>query len=161
MTIDASSVTFDGFSLTNPGVAAAAFGVLVQTAGAGATIANNLIANVSSTLTTSQGTAQAIYLENGPDNVLILGNSISQVVSDRSAKGILIGDSAATDASQAVTIVNNTITGVTSTTRGAYGITTNNGTGANVTITGNSLSDLNGGGWVHAIGLEGDTTSPR
>src|SRR6185369_2165058 len=47
------------------------------------------------------------------------------------------------------------------TTRGAYGVQINNGNGntsnTGLTITGNSINNLTGGGWVHAIGLETKT----
>jgi hypothetical protein len=164
-TIQAAGVTIDGFSLTNPGLANAAFGVVVKTAGSGAVIKNNIINAVSSTLTTSQGTAQGVYLENGPDNVSILDNRISNIQSDRSSKAVLIGDSTASNPSLNILIEGNTLEDITSTTRGAYGIQVNNGASTapaatgytEVTVKDNVIDDLTGGGWAHAVGLEGDT----
>jgi hypothetical protein len=165
ITVQAAGVTLDGFSLTNPGLANAAFAVVVKTAGNGAVIKNNIINAVSSTLTTSQGTAQGVYLENGPDNVSILDNRISNIQSDRSSKGVLIGDSTASDPSLNILIEGNTIEDITSTTKGAYGVQVNNGASAapaatgytEVTVKDNVIDDLTGGGWAHAVGLEGDT----
>jgi nitrous oxidase accessory protein NosD len=165
ITIQAAGVTIDGFSITNPGQASSAIGILVKTAGSGAVIQNNIIDSVSSTLTTSQGTAQGVYLENGPDNVSILDNLIRNIQSDRSAKGVFIGDSLAADPSLNILIEGNTIEDITSVTRGAYGVQVNNGASTlpaatgytEVTVKDNIIDDLNGGGWAHAVGLEGDT----
>src|SRR5207247_8175943 len=50
---------------------------------------------------------------------------------------------------------------ITSDTRGAYGVSINNGNGATansgLVIRNNTISTLTGGGWVHAIGLEANT----
>ncbi|MEZ4597320.1 MAG: choice-of-anchor D domain-containing protein [Chloroflexota bacterium] len=151
--ITANDVTLDGFSLTNPNVPGSATGVLVTSTGHGASILRNLIHEVSSTGAT--GTAQAIYLDDGPDGTAITGNDIADVSSQRSAKGIYVGDTAASNASQGVSITDNVITGVTSATRGAYGIQTNNAAGATLTISGNTIDDLDGS-WAHGIGIEGD-----
>ncbi len=153
-----AAVTVDGFSFTNPSLPATAFGITVKTAGTGTTIENNLFAHISSTLTSGSGNAQAIYLENGPDDVSIADNSIDDVSSNRSAKGILVGDTTATDASTGLSISGNTISSINSDARGAYGIQTNNGTGAELEIADNVISGLTGE-WAHAIGLEGDTPS--
>jgi hypothetical protein len=165
MTVQASSVTVDGFSLTYPSQASAAFCVLIKTAGNGAVIRYNIIDSVSTTDTSSQGTAQGVYLENGPDNVSVLRNRISNIQSDRSAKGIYIGDSSSPNASLGALIEGNTIENISSVTRGAYGVQVNNGASTvptatgytQVTIKDNIIDNLNGGGWAHAIGLEGDT----
>ena len=59
-------------------------------------ITNTIIDTVFSPDTTSNGTAQAIYLSNesggdGPDNVSVTGNRINNVRSNRSTKAVLIG----------------------------------------------------------------------
>lgn len=154
ITDQASGVTIDGFSETNPTVGFSATGIDVKSTGNGAVIENNMISGV----TTSTGNAQGIYLEHGPDDVVIDGNLITNIHSYGSTKGILIGDSLSTDASSGVLIENNTISSVTSDAKGAYGVLNNNKIGApSLTIEGNSFSTLTGGGWVHAIGLEADT----
>jgi hypothetical protein len=163
--IQAPDVVVDGFSIRNPAVAGPAFGIVVKTAGSGASISFDIIDTIGSTLTTSLGTAQGIYLENGPDDVTIADNRISSIQSDRSAKGVLIGDSLSSDPSLGVLIERNAITDVTSTTRGAYGVQANNGANTAPAATGyteveirdNVIERLTGGGWAHAVGLEGDT----
>ncbi len=164
-TLQATGITLDGFSVTHPAVTIndSANGVVVKTAGSGATISNNIFKNITNTdPTTSDGqaAAQAIYLENGPDAVSITNNKISDISSPRSAKGVLIGDSTASSSSTGIVITGNTITNVTSVVRGAYGIQTNNAVGAELDIENNTISNLTAsaaGGWIHAIGLENDT----
>jgi hypothetical protein len=57
-----------------------------------------------------------------------------------------------------VQVKGNSIHDITSTTRGAYGVSVANVTNVSgLKITGNSFSALNGAGWVHGVGLEGDT----
>jgi hypothetical protein len=158
VTVNAPNVTIDGFSLTNS-IADAVNdnnGVLIKTAGDAALITNNLISFVGTTSLTSN--AQGVYLENGPDNVSIVDNDISKIASIPSAKGIYIGDSTATFASTNTLISGNTISEIESASRGAYGIQVNNRAGQpDLTIVNNTIRDLTGAGWVHAIGLEGDT----
>jgi hypothetical protein len=155
VTINAASVAFDGFSLMNSGLNDNN-GILVKTAGNGALITNNLVSLVGSATLTSN--AQGIYLEDGPDNVRIVNNDISKIASVPSAKGIYIGDTTATNASSNTLISGNTISEINSVSRGAYAIQVNNAAGQpGLTILNNTIRDLTGTGWVHAIGLEGDT----
>jgi hypothetical protein len=160
ITVQATFVTIDGFSLTNPNQN---FAILVKTAGNDAVIANNIIQTVGSTsLTTNPA---AIYLETGPDRVQVVGNKISDIQSIPTAQAILVGDSTSANASLNILIEGNSISDISSVTRGAYGIQINNGSSTAVTATGfttveirnNTIDDLIGGGWAHAIGLEGDT----
>jgi len=159
--INAGSVRIDGFTLTNAITSGAAIGIQVRPVGTGAVITNNIIDGVNTTDTTSQGAAQAIYLENGPDNVQVLANDLKNIQSARSAKGVHIGDASSTNPSTNVVIEGNSIENVTSTARGAYGVSINNGNGSTVNsglvIRNNTITNLVGGGWVHAVGLETDT----
>jgi hypothetical protein len=161
ITINALNVQIDGFTLRNSITTGAAIGIDVKTASNGAVITNNIIDMVNTADTGGNGTAQAIYLENGPDNVSILGNDLKDVQSARSAKGITIGDSSSTNPSVNVLIDGNSISNITSGSRGAYGISINNGNGvtsnSGLVIQNNTIDNLNGGGWVHAIGLEANT----
>ena len=156
-TIAAPDVVIDGFSLTNPGQPEV---ITVKTAGSGATIQNNIIDTVG-----GAGQVQAIYLELGPDNVEILDNRFNNIQSTTSsAKAVLIGDSTSANPSTGIVIDSNVIQNITA-ARGAYGIQANNGastapaaTGStSATISDNTLTNINGAGWAHAIGLEGDT----
>ncbi|HYS51342.1 MAG TPA: hypothetical protein VEM33_05655, partial [Burkholderiales bacterium] len=71
ITIQARGVTVDGFSLTNPGQST---GILIKTAGDSAFITNNIIEDIGGAAFSDN--TQAIYLENGPDNVSILNNDM-------------------------------------------------------------------------------------
>src|SRR5258706_24141 len=159
--INATNVTVDGFSVTDTVGLFAAVGIDVKNACNGALITNNIIDGISTADTTGNGTAQAIYLEAGPDNVQILANEMTNVHSNRSAKGITIGDASSTNPSVNILIDGNSISNITSDARGAYGVSINNGNGATsnsgLVIRNNSIFTLNGGGWVHAVGLEANT----
>ncbi len=164
-TVSAADVTIDGFSVTNPGEGV---GIDVKTAGNNAVIKNNIVDGVGGP--TFLNHTVGVYLELGPDNVKVASNKITHIQSATAgapgtAQGILVGDSTSADPSLGVRIDNNTITDVTSAARGAYGIQLNNGSSAapaatgytTAKISGNTIKNLNGAGWVHAIGLEGDT----
>lgn len=160
ITVQAMKVTIDGFSLTNP---AQNFSILVKTAGGNAFITNNIINTVGATsLATNPA---AIYLERGPDDVRIVANRITNVQSIPTAQGVLVGDSGSPDPSENILVSENLIEDITSGSRGAYGIQVNNGASTALTATGfttiviqgNTITRLKGGGWAHAIGLEGET----
>jgi hypothetical protein len=161
ITIRAAGVTIDGFSLTNPGQST---GILIKTVGNNALITNNIIERIGGV--SFAGNTQAIYLENGPDDVTVVGNKISFVEGVITSNGgVFIGDSTASNPSLRILIEGNTISDIHSGIRGAYAIHVNNGasiapsaTGfTTVTIRNNAITRLVGGGWAHAIGLEGDT----
>lgn len=157
--IQAANVTIDGFSITQFVALFGAYGVVVNSGGSGAIVTNNVIENI--TTPDPNGTAQGIYLQGGPDNVQITDNKIKNISSNRSAKGILLGDNNAPDAPVNTVIQGNTITNITSTIRGAYGVGVGNSTSpvSGLVIADNMIANLNGGGWVHAIGLEANTPS--
>lgn len=161
ITITAANVTVDGFTIkNNSNVTGAANGIVVKTAGNNASIVNNIFDTISTADVGSNGTAQAVYLENGPDGVVVAENEMKNVHSNRSAKGVLIGDSATTNQSQNVRVTDNWIHNVTSDTRGAYGVSVGNLAGTpNLQVLDNDIDTLTGGGWVHAVGLERDTPS--
>jgi len=157
-----SNVRLDGFSISDTPALFAATGVDVKNTVNGAVITNNMFDGISTGDTTSNGTAQAVYLEAGPDGVQIIGNSMNNIHSNRSAKGVLIGDSNSTNSSTNVVIQGNSISNVISDIKGAYGVQINNGNGSTsntgLQIQNNSISNLTGtAGWVHAIGLEANT----
>jgi hypothetical protein len=167
ITIQAAAVTVDGFSITHPVPAFAALAVVIKSAGNGALITNNLIDTVTTPDPTGNGTAQGVYLQGGPDDVTISDNSIRNISSVRSAKGILIGDNGDVNAAKNTVIQGNTISNVTSTgtntgsIKGAYGVSVANvalssGGVTGLNIADNGISNLTGVGWVHAVGLEGN-----
>jgi hypothetical protein len=158
-TINAVGVIIDGFTVKHTVTSGAAIGLTISGAGHGAGIYNNIFDTITTPDTTSQGTAQAIYLTSGgADNVKIQNNEMKNISSNRSAKGVLVGDNGGTNPSFNLHVENNSIHDVTSTTRGAYGVSVANVTGIlGLQITDNTISYLFSGGWIHAIGLEGDT----
>jgi hypothetical protein len=157
--INAADVTIDGFTIRNSVTSGAATGIVVRGLGNDAAILNNIFDAITSPDITGNGTAQAIYLnEGGPDNVNIQDNEMKNIHSNRSAKGVLLGDNTLTNPSQNVKVESNSIHDVTSDTRGAYGVSVAiepNTSG--LKILDNDINNLTGGGWVHAVGLEGDT----
>ena len=160
ITVNAANVTINGFSMSTVRPSSAAFGIVVKSGGSSAQIKNNIIDTVTTSDTSGNGTAQAIYLEGGPDNVQVLTNKINNIHSNRSAKGVLIGDNNTSNPSTGVLIQSNAITNVVSETKGAYGVSAANVTPghSNLQIKDNTISTLSSGtGWVHALGLEGST----
>jgi hypothetical protein len=158
-TINAANVTINGFTIKNSVTSFAANGITVRGAGNDAAILNNIIDTITTPDPGGNGTAQAIYLTaGGPDNVNIENNELKNVHSNRSAKGVLVGDNGGTNPSQNVQVKGNSIHDIISDTRGAYGVSVANV--ANVSglkVVKNTINNLTGGGWVHAVGLEGDT----
>src|SRR6476661_866437 len=157
--IDAADVTIDGFTIKDAVSSFAAVGVAVRAGGNDAAILNNIFDGITTPDAGGNGTAQAVYLTaSGSDNVNIQDNEMKNIHSNRSAKGVLIGDNGGTNPSQNVQVKGNSIHDVTSDTRGAYGVSVANVPNVSgLTITNNTINNLTGGGWVHAIGLEGDT----
>lgn len=158
--IIAPDVMIDGFSImNNVNITGAAFGVSISGAGNGAGIVNNIFDMISTADVSGNGTAQAVYLTStGPDDVNIENNEMKNVHSNRSAKGVLIGDNGGADPSQNVQVKGNSIHDITSDTRGAYGVSVANVTNVSgLKVVENKFSTLNGVGWVHVVGLEGDT----
>jgi hypothetical protein len=160
--VTASDVTIDGFTVRNVVSAGAAIGIDIKNTASSASIVNNIIDGISSPDSGVNGTAQGVYLEAGPDGTMITNNDIRNVHSNRSAKGITIGDGGSTNPSTGVKIQGNTISNVLSDTRGGYGVSINNGNGntANsaLEIRSNTFNNIGSTiGWVHVIGLEANT----
>src|SRR5437762_1389193 len=145
--INAANVTIDGFTVKHTVTSGAAMGIIVGSGGNGAAIVNNIIDTIVTPDTGGQGTAQSVYLLAGPDNVNIENNEMKNIQSNRSAKGVLVGDNSTTTPSLNLQIKGNSIHDVTSITRGAYGVlvaNVNPGT-ANLKVLNNNISFLSGG----------------
>ena len=159
--IVASDVTIDGFTIKNAITTGAAVGVDVKNTASDAAIMNNIFDGIMTADTGGNGTGQAVYLEAGPDNVNVQDNEMKNVHGARSTKGVLIGDSSSSNSSDNVQIKGNSIHDITSDVRGGYAVQINNGNGSTMNsglkITNNTINNINGGGWVHAIGLEANT----
>ena len=177
ITVDVSSpgVTVAGFTITQTTpvscFSCAAFGVQVDPGSSGAHVANNIISGMS-----TSGSNPGVQAGNpigvnvagngssAPSNVTVGQNLIEGISSTgtqhKSALGIEVGGSSLTNPpSTNVSVVLNRITGVTSQSWGAYGVITNRPT-TGLHVVGNTFDTLAGGGWTHAVGLEGPTTSP-
>src|ERR1041385_4506031 len=159
ITINAADVTIDGFTVKHTVTSGASMGVTISGGGNRAAIRNNIFDTITTPDPLGQGTAQAVYLTSGgADDVTISNNEMKNIQSNRSAKGVLVGDNGGTNPSVNLHVTNNSIHDVTSTTRGAYGVSVASVAGiTGLQINCYTISFLTGGGWVHAIGLEGDT----
>jgi hypothetical protein len=171
VTITASDVTLDGFTVTNPGFKQ---GIYAQDQN-GITITNNVITDIGSTDPTTSGTNFGIAVVSSAaavDGVTIAGNTVSNIAGGdfKSADGIALGwSNGSFDITNAV-IENNLIDNITSSIvdyavggRGAYGVIVNHarsssytGRTVGVMIRNNTITNLDGL-WAHAIGLEGNT----
>ena len=153
VTIDASGVNINGFTLTNPGQTNA---LSVTASHSNIAITYNIVDSIGAVGLTDN--VHAILLNQGPDSVTIAHNRFNNIKSGTmtvSAVGVLSSTSA--DPSTGLVIQDNTFTGIASASKGAYGIIINNKAGApGAQIKDNTFSGLNGG-WTHAIGLEGPT----
>lgn len=158
--ITATDVMIDGFSIqNNSNTLGAAQGVSVSGAGNGAGIVNNIFDLISTPDTGGNGTAQAVYLtSSGPDDVNIENNEMKNIHSNRSAKGVLIGDNGLlNNPSQNVQIKGNSMHNITSEAKGAYGVSVASVPNVSgLKVVENKISSMTGG-WVHCVGLEGDT----
>jgi len=169
--ISASNVTVDGFAVQQTGTttctSCADFGVQVDPTASGATVADNVI-NGMAVSGTSPKTGNPIGVDvagnnsNLPNGVTVARNLIENISSSGSqhvsALGIEVGDSTVTASGTGLLIAGNHITGVSS-QWGAYGIIFNRPTTGSQVL-GNSIDTINGVGWAHGIGLEGNETSP-
>ena len=160
ITVNAPNVTIDGFDITDPETAYAAIGIDLKGAASGTTIQNNIFDGITSQDAGGNGTAQAIYLESGPSNVIISNNKMTNISSSHSAKAVLIGYNGSTYASNTISVAGNVMSNITSTMKGAYGVSVANVLGSGTTglkISNNTISGLSSTtGWVHAIGVEGN-----
>lgn len=158
ISINATHVTVDGFTISNSVIANAATGIDIKPTGNDPIIRNNIIDGIVTSELGATGTAQAIFLESGPIRVELLQNKIQNVAGSQASRGIFIGDGAASNHTDNVYIHNNTITGITSSDGGAYGLLVATPAGTSgINFVFNDLSNLEGGTLVHGVGLECDT----
>lgn len=148
--IDAASVTIDGFTIKNAVSNNTATGITITSNGNDAVIFNNIFDGISTLDVGPAGTAQAVLLDNGPDNVNISFNDIRNVTANNSAAGILF---AGTDQAIFIVIKSNSLSAITSVTAGAYAIRAVGPT-VQVDIFENEINTLTGGGWVYAVSYE-------
>jgi len=153
MSINASDVAIEGLILSNPGQA---YGMVIDDLVSNIDIAENIFVDIGSP-TLSQN-VKGVYLQYGPDNVLIQDNLFERIhANTNSVNAIFSGDSNSTSPAEGLKIQDNRFQNITSQTKGGYGVLLNNGAGnPGAIIEGNSFNGISGG-WTHAIGLEGPT----
>jgi hypothetical protein len=156
--INAPNVIVDGFTIKNSVTANAATGINIKGIHLDVLIQYNIFDGINTLEAGPTGTAQAIFLESGSIRPEIGHNLIQNVTGSQAARAIFIGDGDAINPTSTVYIHDNTITGITSTLGGAYGllVVTTAPTSA-LSFTSNNLSNLEGATLVHGVGLESDT----
>jgi hypothetical protein len=156
--INAASVIVDGFTIRDSVTANAAIGIDIKPVSNDALIRYDIFDGISTLEPAPTGIAEAIFLESGPIRIEIGQNLIRSVVANQAARAIFIGDGNTTNATDNVFIHDNTITAITSTFGGAYGLLVNaTAPISGIFFTANDLSNLEGATLVHAVGLESDT----
>lgn len=154
VTIQAVNVTVQDFTITNPNDN---FGVVVGSESVAADLAlvsGNHIIDIGTGGDT--GETQGVWVQNG-DNVTIQNNIFDGIASGPSAgsaKAILVTQSIGPPISGAF-ILGNTITNVTATNGGAYGIQAA-GPAPGLAIANNTVDGLTGL-WAHGYSLDNDT----
>ncbi|HSV63940.1 MAG TPA: hypothetical protein VLH83_11405 [Chthoniobacterales bacterium] len=158
VTMNASNVTVDGFTLRNPVTSGAAIGIQLKSVATYATIRNNIVDGIDTA--DPAGVAEAIFIEGGSFSALIEQNLLENISSTQSTRGFLMGDGNPANPLSPMTIQNNTITGVTSTNGGAYGLLLVNPLdNAGLFISSNDFGNLEGSTLVHGLSFESTTSS--
>jgi hypothetical protein len=158
ITINATNVTVDGFTIRDSVTANAAIGVNIKGISNDALIRYNIFDGINTLEAGPTGIAEAVFLESGPIRIDIGQNQIQNVAGSQAARAIFIGDGNTINLTDNVYIHDNTITGITSTLGGAYGLLVVSGAGtSSIFFTANDVSNLEGATLVHAVGLESDT----
>jgi hypothetical protein len=156
--INATHVTVDGFTIRNLVTANAATGIDIKGISNNANIQYNIFDGISTLEAGPTGIAQAIFLESGPILIVIEQNKIQNVIGIQAARAIFIGDGDTINPTDNVLIRANTITGITSTLGGAYGLLVLSAAPTtSIFFTENDVSNLEGATLVHGVGLESDT----
>ena len=128
VTVGASNVVLDGFTLTNPGQTYALSVGNHTPSYSAIAITHNIIDTVGAV-----GLAQnvhSIVLTNGPDSVTIAHNRFNNIKAGaKSVSAVGVLDSASTDPSNGLVIQDNTFSDIASASKGAYGVILNNGAG--------------------------------
>jgi hypothetical protein len=153
--INATLVTVNGFTLKNSVTANAAIGIEITAISTYATITNNIVDGITSADAGPAGVAEAIFVEGGAFSALIEQNLFQNISGSQSARGILLGDGNAANLVSAMTLQHNTITGVTSTDGGAYGLLLVNAMdGGGLFIASNDFSNLEGSTLAHGLSFD-------
>lgn len=151
ISIAADNVTVRGFNLEATGNEA-----IVVNNQDGAVIEHNTFLNFGDINGT--GNKQVVYLVNGSSDATIQYNVFDGVRNGNSSvKAIFVGHTGGATGASNIVISNNIISNVESADKGGYGILVNAaGATTDVQIVNNTFTNIDGG-WMHAVGLEGDT----
>lgn len=158
ITINATRVTVNGFTIRNPISVNAAVGIQFKPAATYATITNNILDAISSADPGLAGTAAAIFIEGGSFSATIVQNILENVSAAGSANGFLLGDGNPANFLSPMDIEHNTVTGVTSLNAGAYGLRLVNPVDNYGSFVGsNDFRNLEGSTLVHGLSFEAPT----
>lgn len=152
--INATHVTVDGFTIKNSVTTNAATGIQIKPISTYTTIQNNIVDGINTADVGPAGTAQAIFLEGGAFSTLLLQNRLQNISGSQSARAILLGDGNPANFVDGMNAEHNTITGVTSTNGGAYGLLLVNPVYSGCFIAYNDFSNLEGSTAVHGLSFD-------
>lgn len=156
--INATNVAVDGFTLRNSVTTNAAIGIQLRSISTFAIINHNFLDGINTADPGPAGTADAIFVEGGAFSTFIEHNALQNVSGSQSAHGFLLGDGNAANFLSPLVIQHNTITGVTSTNGGAYGLLlVNPMDNAGMFIASNDFSNLEGSTLVHGLSFDATT----
>ena len=156
--VDAPHVTVDGFTIKNSVATNAAIGVQLRSLSTYAVIQNNFIDGIDSADPGPAGSASAIFIEGNAFSASIVSNALQNINATQSAHGFLLGDGNAANPLEAMNIEQNSVTGVTSTSAGAYGVLMVNPTVfGGMSIARNSFINLEGSTQVHGLSFDTPT----
>ncbi|MDW8328439.1 MAG: right-handed parallel beta-helix repeat-containing protein [Candidatus Bipolaricaulota bacterium] len=159
VTISSSNVTIQGFTITAPASTSNRYGIALATSALNTiTIANTVIQNLVTTATFSVGIS--IHALN--TNVTVTNNQITNIASGVLAYGILVYGSGGSGTNN-ITIQNNQVSAIQGQTQAGIGISVND-TAGNVTVSGNTVSNLTSpaaGVRVVGIGTGGTAGTPN
>lgn len=156
--INATQVTVDGFTLRNSVATNAAIGIQLRPISTFAIINHNFLDGINTADLGPAGTAEAIFVEGGAFSTFIEHNALQNISGSQSAHGFLLGDGNAANPLSPLLIQHNTITGVTSTNGGAYGLLIVNPLDNSGTfIANNHFSNLEGSTLVHGLSFDAAT----
>lgn len=152
--INASHVTVDGFTIKNSVTTNAAIGIQLKPISTYNNITNNILDGINSLDVGLAGSATAIFIESNAFTAFILQNLIQNISGAQAAHGIVLGDGTGAFL-DAMDIEHNTITGITSTNGGAYGVLVVNPViFGGLFFANNDFSNFEGSTLVHGLSFD-------
>ncbi|HZE12955.1 MAG TPA: hypothetical protein VE086_04290, partial [Chthoniobacterales bacterium] len=114
ITINASNVTVDGFTISNPVTVNTAIGIQVKPVATFTTITNNFLDGINSADPGPAGSAAGIFVEGGAFSSFLTSNALRNISGSQSVHGFLLGDGNPANLLSPLTIQHNIISGITS-----------------------------------------------